>query len=130
MTTINPWAVAAAVVVAFVGSAVVYGALGQRLADLSLAYAGEQPSAALTLGVELARNTVVALTIAALVARLDITSAGGAVGLALLLWVGVPVVVLAGSVFHEGVAAQLAFIHVGDWLLKLIVCTSIVTLWR
>jgi hypothetical protein len=130
VSTINPWAVATAVVVAFIVSAVVYGALGSQLAELSPAYAGEQPSPALTLGVELARNTVLVAVIAVLVARLDIAGASGAVGLALLLWVGVPAVVLAGSVFHESVPAQLAAIHLGDWLLKLIVVTSIMALWR
>lgn len=130
MSTINPWAVATAVVVAFIVSAVVYGALGRQLAELSPAYAGEQSSPTLTAGVELARNTVLVLVVATLVARLGIAGAGGAVGLAVLLWVGVPAVVLAGSVFHEGVPAQLAAIHLGDWLLKLTAVTAIVALWR
>ena len=130
MTAVTPWAVAAAVVIAFIVSAVMYGALGRQLAELSPAYAGDQPSPVQTLAVELARNTVLTLVIAALIARLDITSAGAAVGLALLLWVGVPAVVLAGSVFHENVPPRLAAVHLGDWALKLIVVTSIVALWR
>ncbi|HSK96607.1 MAG TPA: DUF1761 domain-containing protein [Euzebyales bacterium] len=130
MTTVNPWAVVAAVVVAFVASAVLYGALGRRLAELSPAYAGDGRSPLATLGVELARNTVLALVVAVLVARLGVTSAGGALGLALLLWVGVPVVVLTGSVFHERVPALLAAIHAGDWLVKLALVTLIIACWR
>ena len=32
-----------------------------------------------------------------------------------------PVVLLAGSVFHEGTRPASAALHAGDWLLKLIV---------
>lgn len=130
MNIVSPWAVAAAVVVALVASSVVYGLLGRHLAALSPAYADGGRPPLPTLGVELARNTVLAVVIAALVARLGLSSPGGAVALALALWVGVPVVVLTGSVYHERVPVRLASIHLGDWLLKLVLIGLIVTVWR
>jgi hypothetical protein len=47
-----------------------------------------------------------------------------------VLWLGFPVVVLAGSVFHEHVPVPLAALHAGDWLLKLLAITTITTAWR
>ncbi len=70
-----------------------------------------------------------AAVIAVLATQLDLTPWPGAVGLALGLWLAFPVVLLAGSVFHERYPAQLAAIHAGDWLLKLLVIAIIVTVW-
>jgi hypothetical protein len=39
-------------------------------------------------------------------------------------------VLLTGSVIHENVPWKLAAIHAGDWLVKLVVVTVIVSLWR
>jgi hypothetical protein len=39
------------------------------------------------------------------------------------------VILLSGSVFHENVPWKLAAIHVGDWLLKLVIMTVIVSVW-
>lgn len=49
--------------------------------------------------------------------------------MALLLWVGFPVVLLTGSMLHEGVPWQLAALHGGDWLIKLVVIAVILGLW-
>jgi len=38
--------------------------------------------------------------------------------------------VLLNSVLHEHVSWRLAAIHAGDWLIKLLVVTLIVGLWR
>ena len=54
----------------------------------------------------------------------------GALLLALVLWIAFPVVLLAGSVIWENVPAKLAALHAGDWLLKLALITTIVSLWR
>ena len=62
--------------------------------------------------------------------RLGVTALGPAVVLALALWVAFPVVLLAGSVFHERVPVALAAVHAGDWLLKLLVVTAVTGLWR
>lgn len=114
-----------AVVAAFVLSSAYYAALGSRLAELSPAYAGPRRSAVATVGVEFVRNVVLAVVLGTLVARLDL-GVGGSVVLALGLWLAFPVVLLAGSVFHERVPVALAAIHAGDWLAKLVVVTAIV----
>lgn len=41
----------------------------------------------------------------------------------------VPVILLAGSVFHEHAPALLAAIHCGDGLLKLVLVAAVVTVW-
>jgi hypothetical protein len=77
---------------------------------------------------ELARTAVVAATVAWIarqVGDLDVTHG---VGLALILWVGFPVVLLTGSVIWEKVHAATAAMHAGDWLIKLLVIAVIVGL--
>jgi len=44
--------------------------------------------------------------------------------------VACPVVLLAGSVFHERVPLLLAAIYARDWLLKLAAVAIIVTIWQ
>jgi hypothetical protein len=46
------------------------------------------------------------------------------------VWIGFPVVLLAGSVFHENVPFRLAALHAGDWLVKLLVIAVIVGVWH
>lgn len=123
----NLLALLVAAVAAFLLSGAYYGALGSRLARLSPAYAGKGPPAGVTAGVELVRNLVVAAVVALVTAGLAV---GGAVALALALWVAFPVVLLAGSVYHEHVPPALAAIHAGDWLLKLLLIAAVVALWR
>ncbi len=48
--------------------------------------------------------------------------------LALLLWVGLPFVLLTGSVLWEKVHPATAAMHAGDWLLKLLLIALIVGL--
>ncbi len=108
-----------AAVVVFVLSSVYYGALGARLARLSPAYAGPGRPAALTAVVEVVRNVVLAVVVTGLLRGLGVDALGPAVGVALVLWIGFPVLLLSGSVFHERVPPLLAAIHAGDWLLKL-----------
>ena len=61
---------------------------------------------------------------------IDITDWAGAVGLGLAPWIAFPVVLLTGSVIHENVPWKLAAIHAGDWWVKLVVVSVIVSLWR
>lgn len=44
--------------------------------------------------------------------------------------IGFPVVLLTGSLIWERVPPALAAIHAGDWLLKLLIIATIVTVWR
>ncbi|WP_238553865.1 hypothetical protein [Gordonia sp. KTR9] len=66
--------------------------------------------------------------VAGLVAQLDPDFTG-----VLLLAAGlflIPLVLLAGAVFHEGAAISAAAVHLGDWALKLLILVLIVSLWR
>jgi hypothetical protein len=123
-------AIAAAAVAALVLSGVWYAVFGERLSELHPAYGegGGAPSGS-DVVVELVRNLVVGTVVAGLISRLPVETWPGAILLGLVLWVGFPLVLLAGSVYHEKVPAQLAAIHGGDWLLKLVAIAVIVTAW-
>lgn len=114
---------------AFLASGAYYGLLGTQLVKLSSAYADPKPSPAQTAAVELVRNLVLATVVAWLAAEHDVKHLGAALLLAVALWAAFPVVLLAGSVFHERVPARLAALHAGDWLLKLILITAVTTIW-
>ena len=105
---------AAAAVTAFV-----IGGLYYALMPAPAGALGPQRSAVSTAAVELARSAVVAALLAGLVHVADLEGplSGGLLGLALWL---LPVVLLAGSVFHEGTRPASAALHAGDWLLKLL----------
>jgi Protein of unknown function (DUF1761) len=130
MLELNPLPIVVAVVAAFVLSSVWYMGFSQRLARLSPAYAEQGRPAAGEVLIEVVRSLVVALVTAGLASLIGVDGVGEALLLALVLWIGFPVVLLTGSVIHEGVAAQLAAIHAGDWLLKLAVISVVVGLWR
>ena len=80
--------------------------------------------------IELVRCLVLAYIVARFVALLGINSWMGAVHFGVMLWIGFPVVLLAGSVLWEKTPVKVAAIHAGDWLVKLLVIPIIVTLWR
>jgi Protein of unknown function (DUF1761) len=130
VANLNYLAILAATVAAFVVSGVWYALFGNRLARLNDVYAAGRQSPGWTILAELVRNLVVAGVFAWLSAQLDVVGWVSAAGLALVAWVGFPAMILAGSVIHEKVPWQLAAIHVGDWLVKLLVIALIVGLWR
>ena len=130
MVEFNYLAVAAAAVAAFVFSAVYYGVLAGTAAQYSAAWAEQSRSPVVIAGFEVGKGLVLALVVAGLVRGLGIDGPAGALALAAFLWVGFPLMLLAGSVVHENVAWQLAAIHAGDWLAKLAIIAVIVTGWR
>jgi Na+/melibiose symporter-like transporter len=130
MLEVNPLAIAVAVVAAFVGSSVWYVAFGGPLARLSPAYAEADSPGVWRMLLELVRSLIVAMVLAGLASLLEVEGLGEALLLGIVLWIGFPVVLLAGSVLHERVPMQLAAIHVGDWLLKLLLISVLVGLWR
>ena len=99
---------------------------------------GLDPVAAITgakmpggkLVVEFARCIIVAYVIARFVALLGISSWLGAVHFGLMVWIGFPVIILTGSVLWENTPWKVAAIHAGDWLVKMLVISIIVTLWH
>jgi hypothetical protein len=127
VSTVSPLRIAAAAGAAFLTSSVWYAALGSRLAELDEAYAGPPPSPAVVAPVELARSAVVATAVSVLADRLAVRGPREALVLGTGLWTAFPVVLLTGSVFHEKVPWRLAAIHAGDWLVKLLLVSAVVT---
>jgi hypothetical protein len=75
------------------------------------------------------QSLVVAFMLAYFVVRFGIVDWRGAVRLGALVW-GFPAMILLGSVVHENVPLMLAAIHAGDWLVKLLLMTVIIGVWR
>ena len=96
--------------------------------ELSGTPASPHPSALKAL-CELLRTFVLAYVIARLVPRLNVTDWKSALGLGLWLWVGFPVILLTGSMLWQNVPWQLAAIHSGDWLIKLLLIPVGLALW-
>jgi len=71
----------------------------------------------------------VAFVLAYLIDATHRGTVAGAVGLALLLWVGFPVVLLIAPVIWGGQPWKLAILHAGDWLVKLTVMGAVIGLW-
>jgi hypothetical protein len=130
MIELNYLAVIVAAIAVFVFAGVYYSLLASQGAKWSAAWAEGSQTPAWLIGLELIKAVVVASVIAGLVALIGITDVAGALQLALALWVAFPVVLLIGSVSHEKVPWQLAAIHAGDWLAKLLVIAVIVSVWR
>jgi hypothetical protein len=121
--------IAAAAVVAFVLSSVYYAAatpLERRaVGEAALDRGRPKPWKVLA---ELLRTAVVASAFAWIAHRAGDLGVGHAIVLALIIWVGFPLVLLTGSVIWEKVHPATAAIHAGDWLLKLLLIAVIVGL--
>ncbi len=127
----NPLAIVVAGIAAVVLSTLYYMLFGRAMSSLHPAYADPNARPApRQVATEVLRSIVLAFVIAALVRLTHIEGVQGAVHLAALLWIGFPLVLWAGAVTWERVPLKLAAIHAGDWLLKLLVVTTIVTVWR
>ena len=126
MAAPDPRAVAPAAISAVVASVAWYTAFGPRLGRLNEVYAGTARPPAWVMPVELARSTAVATAVAVLADRTGAHGPAARARLALGLWGAFPAVLLTGSVVHEKVPWQLAAIHSGDWLVKLLLVTTIV----
>jgi hypothetical protein len=127
--------IALSILVAAVGASLLsfvwYMAFGSRLATLSPAYAaGAEAPSPVVPALELGRSLVAAAVLAALAHYTNATTLLGGVALGLIAWLGFPFVILSGSVLHENYPWKLAAIHLGDWLLKLVLISGIVAAWR
>ena len=126
----NYLAIGVAAVAAFVASAIWYVAFADAMKRLRPTPTGSRSmSPALALA-EIARALVVALVIAEIAALAGVADWTAAVMLGALLWIGFPLVLLTGSVIHESVPWKLAAIHAGDWMVKLVLISVIVGVWR
>ncbi len=127
---LNYLAIIVAAIAVFVFAAGYYIVLARQRATLSPAAAARSRPPAWLMGLELLKSLVVAAVVAGLVALAGIADVGGALKLALALWVAFPVVLLVGSVTQENVPWKLGAIHSGDWLAKLVITSVIVTVWH
>lgn len=116
------WAVLTSAIVSLVVSSVWYSVLDRdRAAD-------GRPSP-LMIVAELARSALVAGAIVGLAKAMDVAAVGPLLLLALVLWVAFPFVLLSGSVMWDRVPVATAARHGGDWLVKLLVVSTIVGVW-
>ncbi len=130
MDNVNYLAVVVAAVAGFVVAFGYYVAFGKQLQKFGSAAAQQEKPSPWLAPVELTRHLLVAAVVAGLVVAADLATWTSGLLLGLGLWIGFPVVLLAGSVFHEKVPWRLAALHAGDWLLKLLVIGAIVAAWR
>ncbi len=132
MLKTNYLAVIVAAVVAFVGSAVWYVVFGRELAKVSPVFAelqAQKPAAWRMLAV-FAGSLVLSFVVACVIGLNENVTWLGAVGIGILLWLGLPAVQWVSSMVWEKVPLTMAAIHAGDWLLKLVVISAIVGAWR
>ncbi len=113
-------AVAAATVAAFLISTVWYSVFGASTDETTPPW---------KIAVELLRCLTLALVLAGLASRADIDTLAGGLVLGLVLWVGFPLVLWVGAMVWERTPWRLAAIHGGDWLVKLLALTAIVSVW-
>jgi len=130
MKRISFVALAVVTLVVFVASSIWYSPFlfGRQFLELSGATANAHPSPVNAL-FEFLRTFVLAFVIAHLLLRLNVADWKQAVGLGLWLWVGFPVILLTGSILWQNVPWQLAAIHSGDWLIKLILIPLGIAVW-
>ena len=79
---------------------------------------------------EILRTIIIAGVLAHFVVVIGISGFCGALSLALWIWVGFYAMILVGSVLHDKVAWKLAAIHAGDGLVRIILMTIIISIWR
>jgi len=134
MPGINYLAVVAAAVAAFVASSVWYVLFGKERMKLL----GNEPGATADMRrvqpwkmlAEIIRSLIVAYVLARLVVLLGIADWKGAVRLGAWMWVGFPFMILVGSVMWDKRPWKLSAIHAGDWLVKLLLMSVILGVWR
>lgn len=111
---------------AFAASSLWYSPVlcGRQFLALSAGAASARPEP-LKIAAELLRNLLLASAICWLIARQRVSSLRSLLALAGVLWVGFPLILLSGSVLWQNVPPELALIHSGDWLIKILLMTLI-----
>ena len=132
---VNYLAIAVGVVLAVVFSAVYYFILNKQVVALRATKRSKDEDVRTTatpnkIIIELVRTFVLALVIAYAIQLLNLQQFNQAILISFWLWIGFPVVFLVGLVTHEHFPGRLAAIHAGDWIAKLLILATILTLWR
>jgi hypothetical protein len=127
---VNPVAIVVAAVTAFAFSLAWYSPLlfGNIWTEAQGAEATQM--APWKLFVAPLRELFTAWFLAWLFGRLGVVDWKGAAGVGILLWLAFYVVQLAGAVIFDGMAPALGAVHAGDWLGKILIMSTIVTVWR
>lgn len=129
---VNFLAVGSAAVAAFVFSSLYYSPIGignlWRAVDPA-SNAGMKPSILLALS-ELVRTVAVTYVLARILARLGSSDWKEALRLSLWMWFGFSFLMWIGAIMWENTPWQVAAIHSGDWLAKVIIIALIVSVWR
>jgi hypothetical protein len=130
---LNTLAIVVAAIAAFVEGALwnspfLFGKARIKLAGLDPAIE-MKVSAAKPLA-ELIRCVVVAFVLALVLQLAGVADLQGAFGLAVLIWFGFQAVFLLGGIIWEKLPPKLYAIHVGDALVKILLMTAILGLWR
>lgn len=128
MYEINRLAILVAVVFAFAFSAIYYSVLAKQVQKARGKGAKTPPMTFNTILIEVVRTFVTALFMA--YALVNVRGPVEAMVMVFWLWLAFPVVLLIGSVIHEGTSKKLAVIHAVDWLVKLSLFGAIFVLWR
>lgn len=123
MPDVDVVAVLVAAAAAFVLGGAYYGVAG----DVTSGAAPSRPTA-MTAAVEVVRCLVLAVVVTVVVAGMDVDTWYGGLALGAVLWVGFPLVLFTGAIYHEGTPGRSAATHAGDWLVKLLVMGVIVAL--
>lgn len=129
MHEINYLAVLGCAVIGFIVSTVWYSVFSKQMAKLNKAYAGATQPKPWQILIEFGRNILLAIVIATLFDYIGVLDWIAGVEFGLILWVGFPLILLAGSVMWEKVPVKLAIFHAGDWLIKLLLFSAILGTW-
>lgn len=135
MNPINYWAIIVATILVVLFSTLYYLLLNKQVIALRATKLNKKQDIRTIatpnkLLIEFVRTYVLGLVIAYAVSKLFIVQLDQALVLTFWLWVGFPVVLFAGMVIHEHFPGRLAVIHAGDWLVKILIFTIILTYWK
>jgi hypothetical protein len=129
MLGINTVAIVVAALAAFVASFLWYVVFGKELAKVSSAFAEQKPEA-WKMVVVVVQSLVLATVLAYIVERAGVEGWLDAAWTGVVLWIGLSAVQWVGSMVWEKVPLTMALIHAGDWLMKLVLISVLVGVWK
>ena len=126
MTKSKAMGIILAAVCAFAASSLWYSPFlfGRQFLALSGVTSSPTPDGS-KIAAEILRNLLLASVICWLLVRQETNRLRAPLDLAAMLWLGFPFTLLSGSVLWQNVPPELALIHSGDWLIKILLMTLI-----
>ena len=76
------------------------------------------------------RELIVSYVLALLITRLKLIRWQSAAGLTFLLWLAFQAVGMAGAVMWDHMPWQLGMVHAGDWLMKMLFMSVVLSRWH